>query len=120
MPTCRVCRGNFTQDQFISGNGPRYLVCANCGVEQGMVTPDEVPQLYDDAIMRARFTAVARRHSLWFWLIVGWSLWVFLFNGTPLWGNASLIVLILATLFTPVRFFLKVPSHRAEMRRLTP
>jgi hypothetical protein len=45
---------------------------------------------------------------------------VFLFNGTPLWGNASLVVLILATLFTPVRFFLKGPSHRAEMRRLTP
>ena len=55
MPTCRYCRGVYPQDQFIRGNGPRYLhVCVRCAVEQGFVTPDEVPQLYSDEIARAR------------------------------------------------------------------
>ncbi len=60
MATCRICRGVYPEDQFITGNGPRYLFCNRCGVEKGYVSIEEVPTYYDDATMRARYTLVAR------------------------------------------------------------
>ena len=39
MPTCRKCNQTYHQSHFISGNGPRYLICGRCAVEDGLVSP---------------------------------------------------------------------------------
>ena len=111
----RLSRG-----QFITGNGPRYLVCVRCGVDEGYVTEDEVPQLYDSAIVKSRYTVIARRYAPWFWLLTGWTLWGMFFAGTPLWGNAALVVLIISTLGIPVIHLLGGAKYQAQLRRLTP
>ena len=94
MATCRYCRGVYPQDQFIRGNGPRYLVCVRCGVEQGFVTEDEVPQLYSDEITRARTSLFARRYGIWATLIVAWSGWLTMGQGITFWTPAILVALI--------------------------
>jgi hypothetical protein len=120
MATCRICRGVYPQDQFISGNGPRYLVCNRCGVEEGYVSDDDVPSHFDDATVKGRYTLVARRYAPWFWLGIGWTLWALFFVGTPLWGNAALAVLVLSTLGIPVFHILGGAKFQANLRRLTP
>ncbi len=120
MATCRVCRGVYPNDQFISGNGPRYLVCVKCGVDEGYVTADEVPGLYDDATAKARLALVARRFAPIGWLVIGWTLWSLYFTGIPLWGRASLVILVLVTLAIPVLLFLGTPKYQAELAKLTP
>ena len=120
MATCRICRGVYPQDQFISGNGPRYLVCNRCGIEQGYVSADETPAFYDDATVLGRYTLVARRYAPWFWLPIGWTLWALFFVGTPLWGNAALAVLILSTIGIPVFHLLNGAKFQANLRRLSP
>jgi len=109
MPTCRLCRSVYPQEHFISGNGPRYLVCARCGVEHGYCTAEEAPQLYDDATVRARLG-----------LIIGWVLWALFFSTLPLWGKASLVILVISTLAVPVMHLLGGAKFRAQLRRLTP
>jgi len=54
MPACRMCKQFYPESQFISGNGPRYQVCARCGVESGLATREETPQLYSDELVNAR------------------------------------------------------------------
>ena len=46
MPACRMCKQNYPDSQFISGNGPRYQVCARCGIENGLVRAEEAPQFF--------------------------------------------------------------------------
>ncbi|MDG1533568.1 MAG: hypothetical protein P8Q35_03910 [Candidatus Thalassarchaeaceae archaeon] len=120
MPTCRLCRSVYPQEHFISGNGPRYLVCARCGVENGYCTEDEAPQLYDDATVRARLALIGGRYAPILWLIMGWVLWTMFFSSLPLWGKASLVILIIATLAVPVMHLLGGPKFQAQLRRLTP
>ena len=120
MATCRYCRGVYPQDQFIRGNGPRYLVCVRCGVEQGFVTPDEVPQLYSDEITRARTSLFARRYGIWATLIVPWSAWLTIGQGITFWTPAILVALILLTVLAPIRHILGAARFKAELRRLTP
>lgn len=120
MPTCRLCRSVYPEVHFISGNGPRYLVCARCGVENGYCTADEVPQLYDDATVRARLTLIGSRYAPALWLIIGWVLWALFFASLPLWGKASLVILVIATLAVPVMHLLGGAKFQAQLRRLTP
>ena len=51
MPYCRLCKQNYPENQFVSGNGPRYLVCARCAIEHDLADEDEVPQLYSDDLV---------------------------------------------------------------------
>ena len=119
MATCRICRGIYPLGHFITGIGPRYLVCERCGVEQGYVTADETSYLYDEETSRARMVVVGRRFAPFLWLILGWVLWALYFAGLPLWGNASLVILILTTLVIPVIYFLGSAKYQADLRRLS-
>lgn len=120
MATCRICRSVYPSEHFISGNGPRHLVCARCGVEKGYVTPEEVPQLYNDELISQRMGVLGRRIAPLLWVVVGWALWVLFFAGMPLWGRASLVVMVVATLAAPVQYILGGPKYRAKMAKLTP
>ncbi len=120
MPACRLCRSQYPVSQFITGNGPRYLICVRCGVEQGIVTDDEVPLFYDDETARARTSLYARRYGVWMSILVGWTLWLVLAQGIPIWTTAILAILVLGTLFLPVRHILGSPRFKADLRRLTP
>jgi energy-converting hydrogenase Eha subunit H len=42
------------------------------------------------------------------------------FASLPLWGKASLVILVIATLAVPVLHLLGVPKFQAQLRRLTP
>ena len=56
MATCRLCKGQYPDDQFIDGNGPRYLVCVRCAVEMGYLPAEEVPGYYDDPVSYTHLT----------------------------------------------------------------
>tara|TARA_B100000686_G_C16241510_1_gene689873 strand:+ start:54 stop:419 length:366 start_codon:yes stop_codon:yes gene_type:complete len=119
MATCRLCRSVYPKEHFISGIGPRHLVCARCGLDHGYVTADEVPQMYDDETVQARMSLIGRRYSPVLWVILGWTFWFMFFSGLPLWGRASLVIMILSTLSIPVLFFLGSAKYQAELRRLS-
>lgn len=120
MPACRMCKQNYPGDQFIRGNGPRYLVCARCGVEHGFVKPEEVPQLYSDELMNARFALYTRRHLPWAAVLVGWLLYISLGRGIELWSNIFVAFLLIATLVVPVLYFFGSAKFKAEISRLNP
>ena len=120
MATCRLCKSQYPADQFIDGNGPRYLVCARCAVEEGYLPAEEVPNLYDERTAMARMSLFARRYGSIFWLIGGWFIWVLFFQGIELWGNLLLVGLLLSTLVVPVLFFLRSAKFQAQLRQLTP
>ncbi len=120
MPACRLCRSVYPEDQFITGNGPRYQICVRCGVEEGIVEADDVPQYYSDDIAKKRASVLGRRWMPWFWLGIGWFVWVVLFQGLELWTTAMLLLLLLGTVSLPVLHFLRTPRFNAELRKLTP
>ena len=120
MPACRLCRSVYPEDQFIRGNGPRYQICVRCGVAEGIVDADEVPQLYSDDISIRRLSVFGRRWMPWFWLGIGWFVWIILFQGLELWTTALLLLLLLSTLGLPVLHLLRTPRFNAELRKLTP
>ena len=100
-----MCKQNYPQSQFISGNGPRYLVCARCGIEHGLADPEEVPQYYSDEVLNARFALFTLRHLPWIAVLVGWLLYLSLGRGIELWSGIFFVVLILGTLVAPVLHF---------------
>ena len=120
MATCRLCKGQYPADQFIDGNGPRYLVCVRCAVDEGYLPIEDVPGLYDDRTAMARMSLFARRYGSIFWLIFGWIAWGLAFKGIELWGNLILVILLLGTLVVPLLFFLRTAKFRAQLRQLTP
>jgi len=120
MPTCRMCKQNYPQSQFISGNGPRYLVCARCGIEHGLADPEEVPQYYSDEVLNARFALFTLRHLPWITVLVGWLLYLTLGREIELWSGLIFVVLVLGTLVVPVVHFLRSARFNAELSRLTP
>lgn len=120
MPTCRLCTCSYPSNQFIDGNGPRYLVCVRCAVSEGYLDEADVPALYNDQTAKARMTLYARRYGLLFWLTAFWTLWLILFQGIELWTTLTFIVLILATLIVPILFFLRTAKFNAQLRQLTP
>ena len=120
MATCRLCKGQYPSDEFIDGNGPRYLVCVRCAVEEGYLPAEEVSNLYDERTALARVSLLARRYGPMFWLIGGWFIWILFFRGIELWGTLILVTLLLSTLVVPVLFFLRSAKFRAQLRQLTP
>jgi hypothetical protein len=115
-----LCKQNYPNSQFVSGNGPRYLVCARCAIEHDLAEIDEVPQLYSDELVKARFALFGRRYRLWFAISIGWTLYFTLGNGIELWSNLFFVSLILTTLATPVLHFLGSARFNAELSKLTP
>ncbi len=120
MATCRLCKGQYPDDQFIDGNGPRYLVCVRCAVEMGYLPEEEVPGYYDDRTAKARMSLFARRYGPIFWLITGWTIWGLFFQGLEIWSTLLLVTLVLSTLFVPLLFFLRTAKFQAQLRQLTP
>ena len=120
MPTCRMCTQNYPLSQFVSGNGPRYQVCVRCAVENDLVGAEEVPQLYSDDLAKSRLALFGRRYRLWFLIAVAWFLYLTLGSGIELWSSVFLVVLVIATLATPVLHFLGSARFNAELARLTP
>jgi hypothetical protein len=120
MPTCRICSSKYPRNYFIHGVGPRTNVCVRCGVEQGFVTEEEAPTLFNNSQKNARFSAVARRYSFFLYLPVLWIFWSTSLSGVKPWGMYFLIVLILLTLLTPLWFIYRSSQFSGDMARLTP
>jgi len=120
MPTCRHCGSTYPREFFIHGNGPKTQVCVRCGVDQGLVRKEEVPVLFDKNTSSARFSAVARRYSIFLYLPFLWTLWgMFLADVQP-WGLFFLGLLLLLTLLAPVLFLYRGGRFSGQMARLTP
>jgi len=120
MPSCRMCKQNYPNSQFVSGNGPRYLVCVRCATENDMLAEGETTTLYSDELAKERSTLFARRYRAWGFLVAGWLLYLTFGAGIELWSNIFLTALILGTLATPVLHFLNTTKFQAELAKLTP
>ncbi len=106
MPTCGKCNQTYHQSHFVSGNGPRYLICGRCAVETGLVTVDEAPQFYSDELARARLVLYSKRYRPLAFTSAGWILFLTLGRGIELWSGVFFGTLLVATLATPVLHFL--------------
>jgi hypothetical protein len=120
MPVCRMCKQNYPQAQFITGNGPRYQVCSRCGVEHGLVDPENTPQFYSDEILNARLSLYTKRHLPWVSVLIGWFLFLSIGRGIELWSGLFFGVLALSSLIVPVLHFMGSTRFIAELSRITP
>ena len=120
MPVCRLCKQNYPQSQFITGNGPRYKVCARCGVEYGLVDPEDAPQLYSDEILNARLSLYTRRHLPWVSVLMGWILFLSIGRGIELWSGLFFGVLAISSLIIPVLHIKGKTRFLAELAKITP
>lgn len=120
MAYCRLCKQNYPENQFVRGNGPRYLVCVRCAIEHDLADENEVPQLYSDDLVKARFALFSRRYRLWLALLTGWTLYFTLGNEIELWSGLFFWVLVIGTLSTPVLHFLGSARFNAELSKLSP
>ena len=120
MPACRICKQNYPQSQFIKGNGPRYQVCSRCGIENGLVDPEETPEYYSDEILNARLSLYTRRHLPWVSVLIGWFLYIAIGRGIELWSGLLFGVLAISTLIVPIRHFMGSTKFLAELSRITP
>ena len=120
MPACRICKQNYPQTQFISGTGPRYQVSSRCGIEEGLVDPENTPQYYSDEILNARLSLYTRRHLPWAVVLVGWILFLSIGTGIELWAGLFFGVLASSSLVVPVLHFMGSAKFRAELSRITP
>ena len=120
MPACRHCSSTYPREFFIHGNGPNTQVCVRCGVEQGLVSQEEVPVLFNKSVSSARFSAVARRYSIFLYIPFLWVLWGATLADAKPWGLFFLGLLLLLTLAAPVLFIYRGGRHSGDMARLTP
>lgn len=120
MPTCRICSSVYPRDQFIHGIGPKAQVCVRCGLDNGMVSEEEVPSLYSPELSNSRFSLIARYWSPVLWLAAVWLAWAVLLLPVKPWGLYTLILLALATIALPVYMFLNRVKYLANIARLTP
>ena len=120
MPVCRLCKQNYPQSQFITGNGPRYQVCARCGVEHGLADPEDTPQLYSDEILNARLSLYTRRHLPWVSVLMGWILFLSIGRGIELWSGLFFGVLAISSLIIPVLHIMGTTRFLAELAKITP
>jgi len=120
MPACRHCRSTYPREFFIHGNGPKTQVCVRCGVEQGLVAESDVPVLFNKSTASARFSAVARRYSVFLYIPFLWVLWGMLLSDVEPWGLFFLGLLILLTLLAPILFFYRGGRFSGQMARLSP
>ena len=120
MPACRHCGSTYPREFFIHGVGPRAQVCAQCGLDKGLVTKEEVPLLFDQQLANARFSAVARRYSIFLYVPFLWALWGFTLSDIKPWGLFFLGLLIVLTLLAPVIFIYRGGRYSGDMARLSP
>ena len=120
MPTCRKCNQTYHQSHFISGNGPRYLICGRCAVEDGLVSPEEAPQYYSDELARARLVLYSKRYRPLAFTSAGWILFLTMGRGIELWSGVFFGTLLVATLVAPVVHLLGSARFKAELAKLTP
>ena len=120
MPTCRNCGSTYPREFFLHGNGPYAQICVRCGVDLGLVKKEEVPILFEKSTSSARFSAVARRYSIFLYLPFLWILWGSTLSNVEPWGLFFLILLILLTLIAPVLFIYRGGQYSGDMSRLTP
>jgi hypothetical protein len=120
MPTCRLCSGTYPREFFIHGNGPKSQVCTRCGVEHGMVSKDNAPNLYDDTLKSARLSTVSRRYRPFLYLTVLWGLYITTVRSISPWGMYMLIMLTLLTLASLVLFITSGARYTSTLTRLTP
>lgn len=120
MPTCRLCSGTYPREFFIHGNGPNSQVCTRCGVEHGMVSKDNAPNLYDDTLKSARLSTVSRRYRPFLYLTVLWGLYITTVRSISPWGMYMLIMLTLLTLASLVLFITSGARYTSTLTRLTP
>jgi hypothetical protein len=120
MPVCRMCKQNYPQAQFITGNGPRYQVCSRCGVEHGLADPEDTPQFYSDEILNARLSLYTKRNLPWVSVLIGWFLFLSIGRGIELWSGLFFGVLALSSLIVPVLHFMGSTRFIAELSRITP
>ena len=120
MPVCRMCKQNYPQAQFITGNGPRYQVCSRCGVEHGLSDPEDTPQFYSDEILNARLSLYTKRNLPWVSVLIGWFLFLSIGRGIELWSGLFFGVLALSSLIVPVLHFMGSTRFIAELSRITP
>ena len=120
MPTCRHCNSTYSREYFIHGNGPRAQVCVRCGVEKGLVTPEEAPTLYSDELMQARMSVVFRRWGPAIALVLGWMLWLGILKGMQPWSAYIFVLLAIATPALAVVMVLYRAKYNSDMARLTP
>lgn len=120
MPACRHCGSTYPREFFIHGNGPKTQVCVRCGVEQGLVTEEDVPVLFNKSTASARFSAVARRYSVFLYIPFLWVLWGMFLSDVEPWGLFFLGLLILLTLLAPVLFLYRGGRFSGQMARLSP
>ncbi|MCH1588906.1 MAG: hypothetical protein L7S02_06895, partial [Flavobacteriales bacterium] len=110
----------YPREFFIHGNGPKTQVCVRCGVEQGLVSEEDVPVLFNKNTASARFSAVARRYSVFLYIPFLWVLWGMFLSDVEPWGLFFLGLLILLTLLAPVLFLYRGGRFSGQMARLSP
>ena len=120
MPACRHCSSTYPREFFSHGIGPNTQVCVRCGVEHGLVSQEEVPVLFNKSVSSARFSAVARRYSIFLYIPFLWVLWGATLADVKPWGLFFLGLLLLLTLAAPVLFIYRGGRHSGDMARLTP
>ena len=120
MPTCRNCGSTYPREFFLHGNGPYDKICVRCGVDLGLVKKEDVPILFEKSTSSARFSAVARRYSIFLYLPFLWILWGSTLSNVEPWGLFFLILLILLTRIAPVLFIYRGGQYSGDMSRLTP
>ena len=120
MPACRHCGSTYPREFFIHGNGPRAQVCAQCGLDKGLVTKEEVPILFENQLANARFATVARRYGIFLSVPFLWVLWGFTLSDIKPWGLFFLGLLIVLTLLAPVIFIYRGGRYSGDMARLSP
>lgn len=120
MPACRHCGSTYPREFFIHGVGPRAQVCAQCGLDKGLVTKEEVPILFENQLANARFSTVARRYSIFLYVPFLWALWGFTLSDIKPWGLFFLGLLIVLTLLAPVIFIYRGGRYSGDMARLSP
>ena len=76
--------------------------------------------LFEKNTSSARFSAVARRYSVFLYLPFLWVLWGATLSDVEPWGLFFLILLILLTLAAPVLFIYRGGQYSGDMARLTP
>ena len=120
MPLCRSCNGTFAREYFIHGNGPRAQICVRCGLDQGLVSKEDVPTFFDENLIASRLSVVSRRWGPSITILMGWTLWLTFLIGVSPWGTYVLVLLGLGTLLLPAQILLYRAKYSGDMARLTP
>lgn len=120
MPTCRHCKFTGSRMNFIHGNGPRKDVCARCGVELELISPDEATNLFSKEIANARLNLISRRWAPLFWILILWNAWFFFFRSINIWNWVILGLLIILTLVFPIFNLMSNATYSAKLSEVTP